>query len=76
MDPEYIGQPWNTNKIISVIEHLWVPVVVIGTSGTAGMIRRLRANMLDELQKQYFVTAKAKGYIRCGRYSNILSERH
>ena len=61
MDPEYIGQPWNTSKIISVIEHLWVPVVVIGTSGTAGMIRRLRANMLDELQKQYFITAKAKG---------------
>ena len=61
MDPEYIGQPWSTNKIISVIEHLWVPVVVIGTSGTAGMIRRLRANMLDELQKQYFITAKAKG---------------
>ena len=61
MDPEYIGQPWSTSKIISVIEHLWVPVVVIGTSGTAGMIRRLRANMLDELQKQYFITAKAKG---------------
>ena len=61
MDPEYIGQPWNTSKIISVIEHLWVPVVVIGTSGTAGMIRRLMANMLDELQKQYFITAKAKG---------------
>jgi peptide/nickel transport system permease protein len=38
-----------------------VPVVVIGTSGTAGMIRRLRANLLDELQKQYVVTARAKG---------------
>jgi peptide/nickel transport system permease protein len=44
-----------------VLEHLWVPVVVIGTSGTAGMIRRLRANLLDELQKQYVVTARAKG---------------
>ena len=61
MDPEYIGKPWSMGKILSVFEHLWVPVVVIGTSGTAGMIRRLRANMLDELQKQYFVTAKAKG---------------
>jgi peptide/nickel transport system permease protein len=38
-----------------------VPVVVIGTSGTAGMIRRLRANLLDELQKQYVTTARAKG---------------
>jgi peptide/nickel transport system permease protein len=61
MEPHYIGQPWSTGKILSVLEHLWVPVVVIGTSGTAGMIRRLRANLLDELQKQYVVTARAKG---------------
>lgn len=61
MDPEYIGQPWGIDKFISVLEHLWIPVVVIGTSGTAGMIRRLRANLLDELQKQYVVTARAKG---------------
>ena len=46
---------------MSVLEHLWIPVVVIGTSGTAGMIRRLRANLLDELHKQYVVTARAKG---------------
>ena len=44
-----------------MLEHLWVPVAVIGTSGTAGMIRRLRANLLDELQKQYVVTGRAKG---------------
>jgi peptide/nickel transport system permease protein len=44
-----------------VLAHLWIPVIVIGTSGTAGMIRRLRANLLDELQKQYVVTARAKG---------------
>ncbi|NQW11153.1 MAG: ABC transporter permease [Alphaproteobacteria bacterium] len=61
MNPIYIDQPWTTNKILSVLEHLWVPVVVIGTSGTAAMIRRLRANLLDELQKQYVVTARAKG---------------
>ena len=61
MDPIYIDQPWSVDKALSVLEHLWVPVVVIGTSGTAGMIRRLRANMLDELQKQYVVTARAKG---------------
>ena len=61
MDPQYINQPWSVAKALSVLEHLWVPVVVIGTSGTAGMIRRLRANLLDELQKQYVVTARAKG---------------
>ena len=61
MDPFYIDQPWSSAKALSILEHLWVPVVVIGTSGTASMIRRLRANMLDELQKQYVTTAKAKG---------------
>ena len=61
MDPEYIDAPWSMDKALSILEHLWVPVVVIGTSGTAGMIRRLRANLLDELQKQYVTTGRAKG---------------
>lgn len=61
MDPEYLGQPWSLAKARSVLEHLWIPVIVIGTSGTAAMIRRLRANLLDELHKQYVVTARAKG---------------
>src|SRR6266404_9126277 len=61
MDPEFLGEPWNWAKARSVLEHLWIPVIVIGTSGTAAMIRRLRANLLDELQKQYVVTARAKG---------------
>ncbi len=61
MAPEYIDAPWSLDKLISVFEHLWIPVVVIGTSGTAGMIRRLRANLLDELQKQYVITGRAKG---------------
>lgn len=61
MDDRFINQPWSLAKALSVLEHLWVPVLVIGTSGTAGMIRRLRANLLDELQKQYVVTGRAKG---------------
>jgi peptide/nickel transport system permease protein len=61
MAPEYIDQPWTFGKVLSILEHLWVPVVVIGLSGTAGMIRRLRANLLDELQKQYVTTGRAKG---------------
>jgi peptide/nickel transport system permease protein len=61
MDPAYLDQPWGLAKIGSVLTHLWIPVIVIGTSGTAAMIRRLRANLLDELQKQYVVTARAKG---------------
>ncbi|MBV8097637.1 MAG: ABC transporter permease, partial [Verrucomicrobia bacterium] len=61
MDPQYINKPWSLSKAISVAGHLWIPVIVIGTAGTASMIRRLRANLLDELQKQYVVTARAKG---------------
>jgi peptide/nickel transport system permease protein len=61
MDPRYLDQPMSLAKFLSVLAHLWIPVIVIGTSGTAGMIRRLRANLLDELQKQYVVTGRAKG---------------
>ncbi|HEX6119840.1 MAG TPA: ABC transporter permease [Dongiaceae bacterium] len=61
MDPMYLDQPWSWGKLLSVLSHLWIPVLVIGLPGTAGMIRRLRANLLDELNKQYVVTGRAKG---------------
>ncbi len=61
MDPHYVDKPWSWGKVLSLLAHIWIPVIVIGMSGTAGMIRRLRANLLDELQKQYVVTARAKG---------------
>src|SRR5579862_6432011 len=61
MDPHYLDRPWSWAKAMSVAAHIWIPVVVIGTAGTAAMIRRLRANLLDELQKQYVITARAKG---------------
>ena len=61
MDPKYIDKPWSWPKVLSLFAHIWIPVIVIGSAGTASMIRRLRANLLDELQKQYVVTARAKG---------------
>ncbi len=61
MDKEFVNQPMSGDKFISILEHIWIPVIIIGTAGTAGMIRRLRANLLDELQKQYVTTARAKG---------------
>ena len=61
MDPRYVDAPWSWPKAMSVLAHIWIPVIVIGLAGTASMIRRLRANLLDELQKQYVVTARAKG---------------
>lgn len=59
--PGMESAPWGWAKVLDLLAHLWIPVVVIGTSGTAGMIRRLRANLLDELKKPYVVTARAKG---------------
>jgi len=61
MDPQYVNEPMSWAKAQSILEHLAIPVIVLGTSGTAILIRRLRANLLDELQKQYVVTARAKG---------------
>jgi len=61
MAGEFVDQPMSWDKFRSILNHLVIPVIVIGTSGTAGMIRRIRANLLDELQKQYVVTARAKG---------------
>ncbi|HEX2430266.1 MAG TPA: ABC transporter permease [Aestuariivirgaceae bacterium] len=61
MDSQYLNEPMSWAKAKSILEHIWIPVIIIGTAGTAGMIRRVRANLLDELQKQYVITAKAKG---------------
>lgn len=60
-DAQYANAPWSWAKIASLLQHMIVPTVVIGLAGTAAMIRRMRANLLDELGKQYYVTAKAKG---------------
>ncbi|MBA4099191.1 MAG: ABC transporter permease [Rhodospirillum sp.] len=61
MDPQYMNAAWSWAKFQSILSHLWIPVLVIGLPGTAGMIRRLRANLLDELNKQYVTTGRAKG---------------
>ena len=61
MDQKYLSQPMSWEKAKSILSHLWIPVIIVGTAGTAGMIRRLRANLLDEMQKQYVITARAKG---------------
>ncbi len=61
MAPEFEGEPMSWEKVKSVLLHLIVPTFVIGTSGAAAMMQRLRANMLDELSKPYVETAKAKG---------------
>jgi peptide/nickel transport system permease protein len=58
---EYRSAPWSWAKFVDLLSHLWVPVVVLGISGTAGLIRTMRANLLDELRKPYVITARSKG---------------
>jgi peptide/nickel transport system permease protein len=58
---EYMRADWSLAKVIDLIKHLPVPVIVIGIAGTAGLIRVMRGCLLDELQKQYVVTARTKG---------------
>ncbi len=58
---EFADAPWSMAKVLDMAKHIWLPMLVIGMSGTAGLIRTTRGMMLDELQKQYVITARAKG---------------
>ncbi|SDT38912.1 ABC transporter permease [Microlunatus soli] len=59
--PAYVDAPWSLAKIGDLLAHLWIPVVVLALAGTAGIIRTMRANLLDELNKPYVTTARVKG---------------
>jgi peptide/nickel transport system permease protein len=59
--PEYIEAPWSFGRVVDLASHLWIAAFVVGTAGTAALIRVMRANLLDELNKPYVVTARAKG---------------
>lgn len=59
--PTYLRAPWSIPRIIDLAKHLPLPIIIIGTAGTAGLIRIMRASLLDELGKQYVITARAKG---------------
>jgi len=61
VSPEFENAPWSLAKFIDMLKHIWVPILIISFSGTAGLIRTMRSMMLDELNKQYVITARAKG---------------
>ena len=58
---QYLDAKWDLARVWNLLQHLWIPAVVLGTSGTAALIRIMRANLLDELSRPYVVTARAKG---------------
>lgn len=53
--------PWSFAKFVDLLQHIWLPALIVGISGTAGLIRVMRANMLDELNKPYVMVARSKG---------------
>ena len=57
----YAVAPWSVGRFVDLMAHLWIAAIVVGTAGTAALIRVMRANLLDELNKPYVVTARAKG---------------
>ena len=59
--PEFMNESWSWARVKDLISHLWIAVFVVGTAGTAALIRVMRANLLDELNKPYVITARAKG---------------
>lgn len=59
--PEYAMAPWSMGRVIDLLKHMIIPIIVLGTAGTASQIRITRANLLDELRKPYVTTARAKG---------------
>ena len=59
--PEFMGQAWSLAKFLDLLKHLPIPVLIIALAGTAGLIRVMRGTLLDELRKQYVITARAKG---------------
>jgi peptide/nickel transport system permease protein len=59
--PEYINAPWSLAKALDLLQHIWIPVIVLGSSGTASLIRTLRANLLDELSRPYVTAARTRG---------------
>ena len=59
--PDYVDKPWSFGKVLDLLAHIWLPALVLGIAGTARLSRIMRANLLDELNKPYVVTARAKG---------------
>ncbi|HXL46079.1 MAG TPA: ABC transporter permease [Candidatus Binatia bacterium] len=59
--PDFVEAPWSGARVLDLLKHIWLPAVVLGVAGTARLTRVMRANLLDELNKPYVTTARAKG---------------
>ena len=64
ISPEFVFEPWTFAKVVDLLRHLPIPMIVVGTASTAGLIRVMRSGLLDELNKLYVVTARTRGLSR------------
>ena len=58
---EYLDTRWSIGRVVDLLQHLWIPALVLGTAGTAALVRVMRNNLLDELGRPYVVAARARG---------------
>lgn len=61
LSPQFLGEPWTTAKVVDFLTHLVIPILVLGTAGTAAQVRTMRSTMLDELNRPYVVSARSTG---------------
>ncbi len=59
--PEYVNAPWSWGRVADLLQHLWIPVIILGLGSAASLIRIMRANLIDQLYQPYVTTARAKG---------------
>jgi peptide/nickel transport system permease protein len=59
--PEYVNAAWSWGKVVDLLQHLWIPIIILGASSAASLIRIMRANLIDQLYQPYVITARAKG---------------
>jgi peptide/nickel transport system permease protein len=59
--PEFEEAPWSLAKLADLLKHLWVPALIVSVTGTAGLIRVMRGNLLDVQRMPYMQTVRAKG---------------
>ena len=61
VSPSYANQPWNWAKVLNLLGHLVLPILLAALTGTGGLVRTMRNNLLDQLRQPYVTTARAKG---------------
>jgi peptide/nickel transport system permease protein len=58
---DFIDAPWSFGKVIDLLKHLWIPALISAVTGTGGLIRIMRGNLLETLGQPFVEAARARG---------------